>query len=96
MQVEVARKSDDGLSRSVWVFYVQTRHGCGPLEIVFERFTNETRKTRRHGWLVTSQWPHVRGYAAKPPCDRPALDDSIKSEVLSAIAARAEFVERGR
>jgi hypothetical protein len=75
MQVEVQRKSDEGLSRSVWVFYAQTWHGCGPLSVRLERFTNETRKSRRHGWQVASQWPHVRGYNAKPPCDKPTLDE---------------------
>jgi hypothetical protein len=96
MQVEVQRKSDEGLSRSVWVFYAQTWHGCGPLSVRLERFTNETRKSRRHGWQVASQWPHVRGYNAKPPCDKPTLDESIRLEVLSAIAARVEFVEIAR
>jgi hypothetical protein len=93
MQVEVARKSDDGLSRSVWSFYVLTGHGCGPLEIKLKRFTNEERRTRRHGWQVVSQWPHVRG---KPTCEVPKFDPSIKIDVLADITTRAEFVGYGR
>lgn len=95
MSVEIERKSDDGLSRTVWKFTVADRHS--EFEVWLSEYREQSRPSRRHGWQTTAHWPHVRSSLAHGDrCDRPDVTDSMREEVIAKVCKLIRFTNGPR
>ena len=73
--VEHVETSEDGLSRTVWTFWLLDE------KVRLQAKRTERRRTKRHKWTVVAAWPTGRHFVC---LERPA-DDEKQAEGMEAI-----------
>lgn len=84
--IEIRRKSEDGLSATVYAFVFFDDRMAVVLDAVFE----ETRQTKRHGWKRKPVYLRIpdRDFKSVP---EPQIPDDVKNEGVNFIRFNISF-----